>query len=137
MSSQDSTRILNDLLNRISRSLLQYVGESSTWTGPRDAARGEAFQALVRRQQFAAERIAGLLTERRAAVVLSNYPREQSALHFVTLDFVRPRLIEDEQTLISMLKSAVQALCGDPEAVRLVEQLLADEEQTLATLRAL
>jgi len=137
MSDQASLQILSDLLNRVRYSLLQYVGESWPWTGVDDQSRKDAFVGLVRRQQFSAERLASLLVDRRAVVSGSNYPRDCSELHFVTLDYAKARLLANTSDIVSSLKSATLQLSDDPEALRLVEQLASDEEQTLETLKSL
>ncbi|MHC4876269.1 MAG: hypothetical protein ACYTGL_07210 [Planctomycetota bacterium] len=137
MSAQSSTPALNDLLNRLSRSWLQYIGEAWPWAPSENSDRLDALQALVRRQHFAAERLASLLTARRAHITLRNYPFDGSNLNYVTLDFVKPRLEADEQAIIAELKAAVHGVEHDPEALRLIEQLTADEEQTLSELSAL
>jgi len=93
--------------------------------------------ALVRRQHFGAERLAELLVERRAVIEIGNYPWDGSSLHYVTLDFVKPKLLADEQSILQQLNQAVSILNGDAEAVRLVEQLIADEEQAIARLQKL
>lgn len=137
MSDQASLQILSDLLNQIRYSLLQYIGESWPWTGKDDQSRKDAFDGLVRRQQFSAERLASLLAERRAVVAGSNYPQDCSELHFVTLDYAKKRLIRDTSEIVSSLKAAKLPLMDDPEALRLVEQLASDEEQTLEALKSL
>ncbi len=137
MSTQSSTPTLNDLLNRLSRSWLQYIGEAWPWASSERAERLDKFQALVRRQKFAAERLAELLTSRDAVLALRNYPFDGSTVNYVTLDFVKPRLEADEKAIIAELKAAVYGIQDDPEALRLIEQLTADEEQTLSELSAL
>lgn len=137
MSDQASLQILSGLLNQVRYSLLQYIGESWPWSGKADQARLEAFTGLVRRQQFSAERLASLLLERRAVVPGSNYPKDCSELHFVTLDFAKKRLIANAEAVIAALKSATSQLTDDAEALRLVEQLTSDEQQTLDSLKAL
>ena len=137
MSDQASLQILSDLLNQIRYSLLQYIGETWPWTGPAEQSRKDVFSGLVRRQQFSAERLASLLLDRRAVVLGSNYPRDCSELHFVTLDYARTRLVDNANEIVSSLKNAASSLSDDPEALRLVEQLASDEEQTLSVLKTL
>lgn len=134
MSGPNLTARLNDLLNRLSRSWLQYVGESWPWASTENADRLEVLQGLVRRQQFAAERIADLLTDRGAVISLENYPFDGSAVNYVTVDYVKPRLIQDEESIVRELKAAVDALAQDADALRVLEQVTADEEQTLKEL---
>ncbi|MDA0283007.1 MAG: hypothetical protein O3B13_18150 [Planctomycetota bacterium] len=137
MSDQASLQILSDLLNQVRYSLLQYIGESWPWTGNDDQSRRDAFVGLVRRQQFSASRLASFLLDHRAVVPSSNYPHDCSELHFVTLDYAKKRLIKDTSSIVSAMKSAAASLADDFEALRLVEQLASDEEQTLAALKSI
>jgi hypothetical protein len=137
MSDQASLQILSGLLNQVRYSLLQYIGESWPWTGKQEQTRQDAFIGLVRRQQFSAERLASLLLDRRAVVPGSNYRKDCSELHFVTLDFAKKRLVENAEAVVAALKTATSQLPDDAEALRLVEQLARDEEQTLDSLKAL
>jgi len=137
MSEQDRLEILSDLLNMLRYSLLQYLGESSPWTDRESQSRLETFSGLVRRQQFQAERLASLLNERRAVISSANYPEDCSQLHYVSLDYVKPKLIDNAKKIVATLDRAAEELSDDPEALRLVEQLKADEEQTIEALRSL
>lgn len=137
MSGPDHHRLLSSLLNRLRFSLLQYVGESWTWTPDSSADRLQQLQGLIQRQQFAAGRIADLLSDREAVITVDNYPRDCSALHFVSVDYAKPKLIADEEAIVSALRSAAKALADDAEALRLVEQIASDEAVTLETLRKL
>jgi hypothetical protein len=137
MSDQASLQILSDLLNQVRYSLLQYIGESWPWSDKDDQMRLDVFVSLVRRQQFSAERLASLLLDRRAVVPGSNYPKDCSELHFVTLDYAKTRLVENASVIVGALKNATSQLTDDPEALRLVEQLTSDEKQTLDGLKTL
>ena len=139
MSAQDTHVVLNDLLNKMSRSLLQYMGESWPWHSARDSQRQELVDGLVRRQQFGVERIAGLLQKRHHVIQFENYAKDRSHLHYVTLDFFKPLLIDDQSKLVQSLRSAARQIAAttDAESVRLLEQLVSEEEQTLEQLRSL
>lgn len=135
MSDQDNSQTLNELLNRLSRSLLQYIGEAWPWAAGEQRDRLETINGLVRRQQFAAERLSELLEQRRVVLDIQNYPWDGSLFNYVTIDYVKPELIADEEDLLATLKQARAATNGDSEAARLLEQLASDEEKTLADLR--
>ncbi len=134
MSVPNTTEILTELLNRLSRSWLQYIGEAWPWAPSESEDRLEAFRALVRRQEFSAERVASLLTDREAVVKVRSYPFDGTTLNYVTLDYVKPRLVADEKEIIAELKSAAVGLKDDAEALRLVEQITTDAEQLLSEL---
>lgn len=135
--SDASPQILNTVLDRLSHTLLQYVGESWPWADPLDSDRQATILGLVRRQQFGAERVLELLTNRRVIVTLGNYRFDGSSLNYCTFEFLKPQLVEDETRLIAELREAVTNVNGDAGAVRLLEQLIADEEETLKQLSEL
>jgi len=134
MSVQNTTEILTELLNRLSRSWLQYIGEAWPWASSESEDRLETFRGLVRRQQFSAERVASLLSDRDAVISVQSYLFDGTTLNYVTLDYVKPRLVADEKEVIAELKSAVVSLKDDAEALRLVEQITTDAEQLLSEL---
>ena len=132
-----SLQILNTVLDRLSHTLLQYVGEAWPWSSPLETHGQEIINGLVRRQQFGADRIAQLLSERRAIITLGNYRFDGSLLNYCTFDFLKSQLIEDETCLIAELRETVSCVNGDSVAVRLLEQLIVDEEETLKRLSEL
>ena len=132
-----SLQILNTVLDRLTHTLLQYVGEAWPWTNPLETHGQETMNGLVRRQQFGADRVAQLLAERRAIITLGNYRFDGSLLNYCTFDFLKSQLIKDETCLIAELREAVSCVNGDPGAVRLLEQLIVDEEETLKRLNEL
>jgi hypothetical protein len=135
--SNSSLQILNTVLDRLGHTLLQYIGESWPWASPLEPQQHENILRLVRRQQFGADRIAEFLTDRRAVVTLGNYRFDGSPLNYCTIEFVKPQLIDDETQLISELREAAAEVNGDTGALRLLEQLLSEEEDTLKQLHEL
>ena len=139
MSNQANLQILNDLLNRLNYSLLQYMREGWPWanvTKP-DQERHRSVLDLAQKQGFGVQRLADFLLERNLIVRNSNYPFDGSTFNYTTLDYLKPKLIADQTDLVEQLKNAVSGVNGDSEAVRLLEQLLADEQQTLVRVKAL
>jgi len=135
--SNSSLQILNTVLDRLSHSLLQYIGESWPWASPLEPQQQENILRLVRRQQFGANRIAEFLTDQRAVVILGNYRFDGSPLNYCTIEFVKPQLIDDETLLIAELRKASAEVNGDSAALRLLEQLITEEEDTLKQLHEL
>jgi len=135
--SNSSLQILNTVLDRLSHSLLQYIGESWPWSSPLEPQQQENILRLVQRQQFGADRIAEFLTDQGAVVLLGNYRFDGSPLNYCTVEFVKPQLISDQTQLIAELRTATTELNGDSAAVRLLEQLITEEEDTLKQLHEL
>jgi hypothetical protein len=141
MADQNHSDLLNRLLVRIYRGVMQYAVECWPWSAAADANGVEppeqrAIEKMAARQQQFIGRLVGLLSKRRAAVDFGVYP-DNSELHYVSLDYMIGKLIADEERLVAELESAQKGLQGDPEAAKLVAELLAAEKQHLAQLRDL
>lgn len=137
MSQQNTVAVLNHVLDRLTHTILQYLGESAPWLATQEAVRQKALLGLIEKQQVAASRVAELLAERHGLVQLTNYPFDLSATHYCSFDFMRSHLVKDEETLVAELKSAASQLSHDAEAGRVLEQLADDESQTLVRIKDL
>jgi Arc/MetJ-type ribon-helix-helix transcriptional regulator len=89
----------------------------------------------ARQRQFIA-RLVDLLSKRRAAVDFGVYP-DYSEFHYVSLDYLIGKLVVDEERLVAELEAAQKGLEDDPEAARVVAEILAAEKEHLAQLRDL
>ena len=141
MMNQSSDDILNRLVPRVYRSLLQYTVECWPWTPSAESADGispeqKAIEQMASRQQEFVGRLVDLLSRRGVVVDFDNYP-DYSELHYVALDFLLGRLIADEQRLVAELETARGAIHNDPPAATLVVELIAAEKQNLVRLREL
>lgn len=129
---------LNRLLINLGRSLLQYVGECWPWTG----ADGEIERALilriVDRQSEDVARLADLLVRRHWSVDFGTYPTDYTDLHYVALDFLLDQLIANEESLIGELEAGIETTAqDDPEAARLLRDIVSQERDNLTELRKL
>jgi hypothetical protein len=141
MAEQTANDILNHLVGRVYRSLLQYSVECSPWSALSESVGSAApeeqiVEQIAARQQSFVGRLVELLTNRGETVDLGNFP-DNSALHYVSLDFLLGKLIADEQQIVAELEAAQGGLHHDPEAATLVSELLAAEHSNIARLREL
>ncbi len=141
MADQNHSDSLNRLLVRIYRGLLQYAVECWPWSAAAEANGVEppeqrAIEKMAARQQQSIARLVELLSKRRAAVDFGVYP-DNSELHYVSLDYLIGKLVAEEERLVTEVEAAQKGLAGDPEASRLVADLLAAEKEHLAQLRDL
>ena len=139
MAEQNPNDILNRVVARVYRCLLQYAMECWPWTTATETPGVEppeqkAVEQMAARQRDFLGRLADLLTRRGAVVDLGNFP-DFSEMHYVSLDYLLRKLIADEQKLISELEAAQKALQGDAAALGLVSELLAAEKNHLLGLR--
>lgn len=141
MADQAANDILNRLVGRVYRSLLQYSVECWPWSTLSEAVGAatpeqQVLEQIAARQQTFVGRLAELLTERGENVDFGSFP-DNSELHYVSVDFLLGKLVADEQNLVGELESAQGGLHHDPEAAALVSELLAAEQANIARLREL
>lgn len=136
MADQNANDILNNLVARVYRSLLQYAVECWPWTDASNAAEQQAIEQMASRQQSFVGRLVDLLNDRGENVDLGNFP-DNSELHYVSVDFLLGKLIADEQSVVAGLEAAHGALHGDPQAASLVSELLTAEQANISRLRDL
>lgn len=135
MAEQNHSDVLNGLLVRLYRSLLQYGVECcSAWTSDAEAHEQQALEEMAARQRESVARLVDLLTSRGLVVDFDNYP-DYSELHYVSLKFLLGKLIAEQQQVIAALEAGLAALGQDPEAAELVSEILATEKANLSRLR--
>jgi hypothetical protein len=141
MADQTPNDVLNRLLARLYRSLLQYTVECWPWTTSTESADGKSpeektVEQMAARQLAFVGRLVNLLQERGEVADFGNYP-DNSELHYVSLDYLLGKLIADEQKLVNELEAAREAIHNDPPAAGLVIELLAAEKENVNRLREL
>jgi hypothetical protein len=116
-------RRLNHLVIEIGRSLLQYAGVVWAWTSGAD---GAALRARVLRlgaeQRKSVAALAELLDGEGHPVDFGVFPEEYTSLHYVSLDYLLERLVDDQRDVLAECRSAAAALTpGSPAAELLAE----------------
>ena len=141
MANQNHSDVLNHVLARVYRCLLQYAQECWPWTTATETPGVEppeqkAVEQMSARQRDFVARLVDLLLRRGAAVDFGSFP-DFSEMHYVSLDYLLGKLIADEQKLISELEAAHTTLESDATARGLVSELLASEKENLVRLRGM
>jgi hypothetical protein len=117
--------VLQNILRRESRSLLQYVQEAFPWTTV-------AAQPLLTELAVLGTEEAKLTTELATYLVrrlhgtlphLGQFPQQFTSINYVGLDFLLPRLVHEQRHGIAELEKDLSKLTH-PEARPLVETLL-------------
>jgi hypothetical protein len=128
--------VLNGVLILLRRSLLQYAGEAWPWTGSgSDEPRSEIDQ-LIAAQSERVRKLAELLDGRRWTIDFGAFP-DFTELHYLSLSFVLPHVVENERTIVRELELALPGCAGDSEATALVAETLVGESQALNRLQQL
>jgi len=128
--------VLNGVLVLLRRSLLQYAAEAWPWTGSHSAALRAEIDQLIAAQSDRVGKLAELLDGRRWTIDFGAFP-DFTGLHYLSLTFLLPYLVENEQTIVRELELALSACSGDSGATALVAAILAEESQALTELRRL
>lgn len=127
MTSHECHAKLNELLIRLNRSLLQYVGESWPWIDSESPETLAELDGMVKRQQNDVSRLVQVLMSRRWAIEFSNYATEFTDKHFLSLDFLLPQIVADEKRNKAVCDDAL-ACCGEESDVaELLKQIKSNE----------
>ncbi len=130
-------QLLQDILRRESRSILAYVAEAYPWTTSTEEKTWAELQRLIAAEREAVASLGRFLVRRRIPPpYLPPYPAHFTTLNFLALDFLLPRLVEQERRSIADLERDRAAL-KDPAAQAEVDKLLALKRQHLARLEEL
>jgi hypothetical protein len=116
--------LLQDLVRRATRSMLQYVGEAYPWAAHADADLLTKVQSVIAEEEHAVEGLAAFLRKKRIAIgYLGSYPQNFTNLNYVSLDYLMPRLLDWQRKWVGVLeKDAAQI--GEVEASAEVAKLV-------------
>jgi hypothetical protein len=133
IDSQGQT-VLQDTLQRESRSVLMYMAEATPWAdSTEDKARATLQQAIAEERQAIVALGRFLLRQHVPLPYIGSYPESFTTINFIALDYLWPRLIEHERSTIARLERDLAAL-RDPLARAEVEKLLAVKRRVLSAL---
>ncbi len=95
-----------------------------------------AIDRLIAAQAERVRKLAELLDGRRWTIDFGAFP-DFTDLHYLSLTFVLPHLVENERQIVRELELALPACAGDSQATALVAAILAEESQALVELQRL
>ena len=125
---------LNDMVINLGRSLLQYLNESWLWTTDESAA--QTIQEMAARQKEHTAALVNLLESMDHDVDHGTYPTEYTDLHYLSLDFVIGQLINNQESIVSSLKSIHRSALSS-EGGDLIDRIQSGEQAILESLQAL
>jgi hypothetical protein len=132
-----SQTLLQDILRRESRSALSYVAEAYPWTNSAGEKSLTDLQTLIAAEREAVACLGRFLVRHCVPLpYLPSYPAGFTTINFLALDFLLPRLIEEERRSIADLERDLAALM-DPAARAEVEKLLDLKRRHLPQLEEL
>jgi hypothetical protein len=129
--------LLQDLVRRASRSMLQYVGEAYPWTPDTNTDLLHKVRAVIDEEEAAVEGLATFLRKKRIPIgYLGSYPQNFTILNFVSLDYLMPRLLDWQRKWTAVLDRD-STLIADPETRGEVAKLVAAARRHLDELEKL
>jgi len=137
MAENESNDRLSGLLVELSRSLLQYAGESWPWSDAKQSEQRHVVDQLISRQRVQIGRLAELIASRQRIVEFGTYPTNYTDFHYVGLDCILRKLVENESAIVASLDEALIAASQDEEAVGLLGQIVDIERDSLNQLKSL
>ena len=120
---------LNELLIAAGRSLLQYVGQCSSWSSRKEADLEHEFERLVAVQQEHVAQLSALLSDRRWTIDFGGFPATYTDLHFLSLKYLLKLIRVNQQALLGELEEASHTCVHDPEAAALIAEILKSEQE--------
>jgi hypothetical protein len=129
--------ILQGIVRRESRSLLSYIGDAFPWTTAGQTPALAALKGAVKDEAAAVNALGRFLVRQGSMPpFLGAYPASFTACNFVALNYLLPRLIDEERRSIAALRSDQDAL-GDAGSRLAVEGLLEVKMRNFAVLEGL
>lgn len=130
--------LLQNLVRREGRSLVQYVSESFPWTTPDEYAALARFQEIVHEDMEGAARIARFLTRHKVRTLgpLGPYPMNFTTINYSSLDHLLPILQDNQRRRIAELTVDLKKVT-DPECRHLLEEFIDLKRRHLAKLESM
>ncbi len=129
--------IVTEMVERERRTLLQFVADAYPWASASEEPALAKLRQVIDENQRAAVKLATLLERHHFAVpVPGPFPLSFTALFFVSLDFLKPHLIEHQRKDISQLEHDL-ARIHNQEVRKPVENLLEVKRRHLTILEEL
>jgi hypothetical protein len=129
--------LLQDIVRRTGRSMLQYVGEAYPWASEEERPLLAKLREIVEDEERTTEDLARFLRRRRVALpYLGAYPEAFSTINYVSLDYLLPRLLDYQRKAIAALERDL-AQVHDTDIKSEVENLLGVNRRHLEALEQL
>jgi len=136
MDSRTET-VLQQLVRREGRSLLQYLSEAFPWTDSAGTAELAQFHQLAQEERDSTAKLMHFLTRKRVGVPnMGAYPSTFTNINFIALDHLIPLLVDAQRKALPDLEHDL-ANMSDAEARSAVQAVLDTKQRHLRTLEML
>jgi hypothetical protein len=128
----------NDVLNQLSvlhnRSLPMYLSYAAPWMGRGNEAAAQTLAQIVVDQQQTADRFGEMILENDGEVAQGQFPLAFASLHYLSFDFLLPKLIEHQKRDIAAIELCASRLSSSPLAKAVAEEALGAAKRHLDSL---
>jgi hypothetical protein len=137
MIDAQTAGLLQGIIRREGRSLLQYVGDAFPWTRSAEQDSLSQLQALIHEERDATAELARFLSRNRVSPpYLGAYPMGFTTLNFVAFDSLLPRLIEQQRRGLGVLEGEVPQI-HDQESREALHHLVEVKQRHLKALEGM
>ncbi len=116
------------------RSLLQYADLCWPWVDLQDSKERSILKNLAATQREGIRKLIRELDRRGWPVDYGQFPAEYADLNFVALDYLWPKIVQAEQSLLAKLCEVRQDVKQDSDAVRVIESCIDNQREILRTI---
>jgi hypothetical protein len=129
--------VLQKLLRRQERSLLQFIHEAYPWARPGEEKLVLELKQLIQEEQEAAAKLANFLRRHRQMLpYLGPFPMSYASLMFVSLDYLLPQLVEHERQELAQIGRDLHEV-HEAEARHQIQEILDLKQRHLKKLEDL
>jgi hypothetical protein len=137
MDAPGSLKLLQQLIAMGSGSLLQYVSQSFPYSADPDHAAFLQVQAIACEERDEAARLTRLMQKMHLnPPKTGSYPSHYTTMNFVTLDYLLPKLIAENEKEIAQIEAGLRQL-ADGETSKPAQSYVAMKRRHLEALQSL
>ncbi len=124
MDPSEALSVLNRLLQVLSRSLPMYLVDARPWTRRDDQPLEGALARVVADQRTYAQRVVDRIVAIGGRPDPGRFPMQFASANDLTMEYLRPGLIECQRQDVESLRLCVDELHNDPDLHSLAEEAL-------------
>jgi hypothetical protein len=137
INHKNSVAILNELFAKLDCSMARYLSYARPWVRRPNMLLDALVRRMSHEHEILASNIARLIYDRRGAVRSCVFPMDFTSYNDLSLEYLAPRLLENERALIASAEEYAERLKKDPEARRVVGKIVASLRRYAALLAEL
>jgi hypothetical protein len=136
-NSENSVKVLNRLFGMLDCSLARNLSYARPWVRRRYLLLDAVARRISYEHELFAGNLARLIYDRRGSLHSGVFPMEYTSYNDVSLEYLAPRLLEQQHTLTAAAEHAVEQLDDDPDARRVVSRIATSLQRYAALLAEL